>query len=187
MTKILVLNGSNLNMLGVREPDFYGTETLDGIRAKVEARAAELGVEVDFRHSNFEGDIINWIHEAHTGADGIILNPGGFTRTSLSILDAIKAISRPVIELHMANPHKREAYRGSSFVSYGAHGIIAGFRGHGYVLALEALVQVLAAGSAGQQSVAAEASAAEKPAVKSAAKRPAAKKPAAKKRAAKRG
>ena len=175
MTRILVLNGSNLNMLGVREPDFYGTETLGDIEAKVQERAAELGVEVDFRHSNFEGDIINWIHEAHTGADGVILNPGGFTRTSLSILDAIKAISKPVIELHMANPHKREAYRGSSFVSYGAHGIIAGFRGHGYVLALEALVALLAPKAAVQAA---------QPAAK--APKPA-RKPAAKKRGTKRG
>jgi len=143
VTKIFVLNGSNLNMLGIREPEFYGTETLDDIRRKVERRAAELQVEIDFRHSNFEGDIINWIHEAHSAADGVILNPGGFTRTSLSILDAIKAISKPVIELHMGNPHKREAYRGSSFISHGAFGIIAGFRGYGYVLALEALVDAL--------------------------------------------
>ena len=108
-------------------------------------RAAELKVEVDFRQSNFEGDIINWIHEAHTSFDGVILNPGGFTRTSVSILDAIKAISKPVIELHMANPHMRESYRGSSFVSYGARAIIAGFRGRGYVLALEGLLDMIAA------------------------------------------
>ena len=145
MPKILVLNGSNLNMLGVREPEVYGTETLDDIRDKVMRRAAELKVEVDFRQSNFEGDIINWIHEAHTSFDGVILNPGGFTRTSVSILDAIKAISKPVIELHMANPHMRESYRGSSFVSYGARAIIAGFRGRGYVLALEGLLDMIAA------------------------------------------
>ena len=122
---------------------------------------------MDFRQSNFEGDIINWIHEAHTSFDGVILNPGGFTRTSVSILDAIKAISKPVIELHMANPHMRESYRGSSFVSYGARAIIAGFRGRGYVLALEGLLDMIAAPSP-----------AAKPAKAKPVRRPAAKRPA---------
>lgn len=143
MRNIFVLNGSNMNMLGIREPQFYGTDTLHDIRARMLDRAESLGCQIDFRQSNFEGDIINWIHEAHTGADGVILNPGGFTRTSVSILDAIKAISKPVIELHMGNPHKREAYRGASFISYAARGIIAGFGGHGYILALEAILDVL--------------------------------------------
>jgi 3-dehydroquinate dehydratase-2 len=143
MTKIFVLNGANLNMLGIREPEVYGTTSLEEIETLTRSRAAELGVEIDFRQSNIEGDIINWLHEAHWKADGVVLNPGGFTRQSIAIHDAIKAISKPVIELHLSNTHKREHYKPGSFVTYAAEATILGFGKFGYVLALEGVLDVI--------------------------------------------
>jgi 3-dehydroquinate dehydratase II len=140
---IFVLNGSNLNMLGVREPDIYGRQTLEEIKALVMKRAKELTIDVDFRQTNHEGVLIDSIHEAHKGADGIIINAGGFTRTSVSVLDALKAVAKPWIELHMANTYRRESYRGSSLMSHGADGIVAGFGGFGYVMALDGILDLI--------------------------------------------
>ena len=141
--EIMIVNGPNLNMLGVREPQIYGYETLADIEAMCEERAAALGVSVDFRQSNFEGELVTMIQSARGSAAGIIINPAGYTHTSVAILDALKLTDLPVIELHLSNPHTREDFRHRSFVSPAARGIICGFRAHGYVLAVEAMAQIL--------------------------------------------
>ncbi len=136
---IYVLNGPNLNLLGLREPEIYGTDTLDDIAGMLEDRAAELGLTIDMRQSNHEGHIVDWLHEAQaTGAKAVLLNAGGFTHTSVAIHDAIKSVTTPVIEVHLSNPHKREAFRHVSFVGQAARGTIAGFGALSYTLALEA-------------------------------------------------
>ena len=136
---IFVLNGPNLNLLGVREPEVYGSDSLDDIAGRLEDRARDLGLEVDVRQSNHEGHLIDWLHEAHaTGAKAVILNPGGFTHTSVALHDAVRAVTTPVIEVHLSNPHAREAFRHVSFVGRAARGTIAGFGALSYELALEA-------------------------------------------------
>jgi 3-dehydroquinate dehydratase-2 len=142
---ILVLNGPNLNLLGVREPATYGRETLADIEEACLEHAAELGLSLDFRQSNHEGQLIDWIQEARENADGIILNAGAYTHTSIAILDALKAAELPVIEVHLSNIYRREAFRHTSYVSGAANGIICGFGGHGYVLALAAMARLIAA------------------------------------------
>lgn len=143
MTKpIFVLNGPNLNLLGKREPSIYGTDTLEDVRDLVAARAKSLGVEIVFRQSNHEGVLIDWIQEAREAASSIILNAGAFTHTSIGILDALQAAELPVIEVHLSNIFKREAYRHHSFISPGAAGVICGLGAKGYELALEALVDL---------------------------------------------
>jgi 3-dehydroquinate dehydratase-2 len=149
--RVFVLNGSNLNMLGIREPGIYGAQTLEDIRVLVMRRAEELKIEVDFRQTNHEGVLIDSIHEAHAGADGIIINAGGFTRTSVSILDALKAVAKPWIELHMANTYRRESYRGTSIMTHGADAIVAGFGGYGYVMALDGILDLIAKKDRGEQ------------------------------------
>jgi len=139
---IFVLNGPNLNLLGKREPSIYGTDTLEDVRDLVAARARALGVEVVFRQSNHEGVLIDWVQEAREAASGIILNAGALTHTSIGILDALQAAELPVIEVHLSNIFKREAYRHHSFVSPGAVGVICGLGAKGYELALEALVDL---------------------------------------------
>ena len=140
---IYVLNGPNLNLLGTREPEIYGAETLDDIAGALEDRARELGVEIEMRQSNHEGHLIDWLHEAQAeGAKAVILNPGGFTHTSVALHDAVKAISTPVIEVHLSNPHARESFRRRSFVAPAAKGTIAGFGALGYVLALDAAARL---------------------------------------------
>ena len=140
---ILVLNGPNLNLLGLREPEIYGRDTLDDIAGKLEDRAQELGVSVDCRQSNHEGHLIDWLHEANArGAKAVILNPVGYTHTSVALHDAIKSITVPVIEVHLSNPHAREAFRHKSFVGQAAKGTIAGFGATGYLLALDAAVRI---------------------------------------------
>jgi 3-dehydroquinate dehydratase-2 len=141
---IFVLNGPNLNMLGVREPSVYGSETLDDVRRRTEARAQALGLRVDFRQSNLEGDLVSWIQEAREKADGIILNAAAYTHTSIAILDALAAAERPVIELHLSNVFRREGFRHHSYVAPVAQGVICGFGAKGYELALEAMVDILA-------------------------------------------
>jgi 3-dehydroquinate dehydratase-2 len=143
---ILILNGPNLNLLGVREPSTYGRETLADIEEACLERAAALGLSVDFRQTNHEGQLVDWIQEARGSVDGIILNAGAYTHTSIAILDALKAAELPVIEVHLSNIHRREAFRHTSYVSAVAQGMICGFRGHGYVLALEAMARLLEAG-----------------------------------------
>jgi len=140
---IFVLNGPNLNLLGAREPDIYGHETLDDIAAALTDRAAELGVELDIRQSNHEGHLIDWLHEAGaSGAKAVILNPGGYTHTSVAIRDAVAAIAVPVIEVHLSNPDARESFRRRSLVAAVAKGSIRGFGAQGYMLALDAAARL---------------------------------------------
>ncbi len=140
---ILVLNGPNLNLLGVREPETYGRDTLADIEEACLERATELDVAVDFRQSNSEGQLVDWIQEARETADGIVLNAGAYTHTSIAILDALRASELPVIEVHLSNIHRRESYRRHSYVSEAAQGMICGFGAHGYLLALEAMAQLI--------------------------------------------
>jgi 3-dehydroquinate dehydratase-2 len=140
---VYVLNGPNLNLLGLREPEIYGSDTLDDVAGALEDRARELGLAVDVRQSNHEGHLIDWLHEAGAeGAKAVILNPGGFTHTSVALHDAVKAVDVPVIEVHLSNPHARESFRRRSFVAPVAKGTIAGFGASGYLLALDAAARL---------------------------------------------
>jgi 3-dehydroquinate dehydratase-2 len=140
---ILVLNGPNLNLLGLREPDIYGSDTLDDIAGMLEDRARELDLVIDMRQSNHEGHLVDWLHEAQAdGAKAVLLNAGGFTHTSVAIHDAIKAVKTPVIEVHLSNPHKREDFRHVSFVGRAARGTVAGFGALSYLVALEAAARI---------------------------------------------
>jgi 3-dehydroquinate dehydratase-2 len=140
---ILVLNGPNLNLLGVREPATYGRDTLADIEEACLERAAVLDLTVDFRQSNHEGQLVEWIQEARENADGIIINPAGYTTTSVALLDALKAVELPVIEVHISNIHRREQFRHNSLVSQTARGVICGFGAHGYLLALDAIARIV--------------------------------------------
>jgi len=144
MRKIFILNGPNLNLLGQREPEIYGRTTLDEIRSWVEADAAEFGVAIDFRQSNFEGEIIEAIHAARHEAVGIIINPAAFTFTSIAILDALKTFNGPKIELHISNVHQREEIYLKSLVSRTATAVMAGFGAQGFRLALRAMTEMTA-------------------------------------------
>ena len=136
---VYVLNGPNLNLLGLREPEIYGHDTLDDIAGRLEDRARAIGLQIDMRQSNHEGHLIDWLHEANAqGAKAVILNPGGFTHTSVALHDAIKSITVPVIEVHLSNPHAREAFRHKSYVGSAAKGTIAGFGAASYMLTLDA-------------------------------------------------
>ncbi len=143
MTSILILNGPNLNFLGKREPEIYGATTLPQIEEMCRAKAKALGVEIEFAQSNSEGALVDRIQAAFGTHDGIILNPAAYTHTSVALLDAIKAVSLPTIELHLSNVHAREEWRKTSYVSKGALGIICGFGATGYELAIEALTRHL--------------------------------------------
>ena len=136
---VYVLNGPNLNLLGMREPEIYGSDTLDDIAGMLEDRGQALGLGIEMRQSNHEGHLIDWLHEAQAeGAQAVLLNAGALTHTSLALYDAIRSIKTPVIEVHLSNPAAREAYRHHSYVGMAAKGTIAGFGAKGYVLALEA-------------------------------------------------
>jgi 3-dehydroquinate dehydratase-2 len=140
---IYVLNGPNLNLLGTREPEIYGSDTLDEIAGRIEDRARELGVEVEIRQSNHEGHLIDWLHEAQAeGAKAAILNAAGFTHSSVALLDAVRAISTPVIEVHLSNPQARESFRRRSLIAPAARGTIAGFGPLSYLLALDAAARL---------------------------------------------
>lgn len=139
MSRFLVINGVNLNMLGVREPDIYGLNTLDGLMAQVKGRAEKLGVDVDFYQSNYEGDICTKIQQALGVYDGIIINPGAFTHYSYAIRDALGSVKLPAIEVHISNIHKREEFRHTSVTVPECIGQICGLGFKGYELALEAL------------------------------------------------
>ena len=140
---IYVLNGPNLNLLGLREPEIYGHDTLDDIAGQLEDRARALDLVIDMRQSNHEGHLIDWLHEAQArGARAVILNPGGYTHTSVALHDAVKSITTPVIEVHLSNPHAREDFRHISFVGRAARGTIAGFGAISYMLALEAAARL---------------------------------------------
>ena len=136
---ILILNGPNLNLLGSREPDIYGSETLADIEARCRVRGEALGYAIDFRQSNSEGELVDWIQASRGQAAGLIVNAGALTHTSIAVLDALLACDAPVIEVHLSNIHRREAFRRESYVSQAAKGMICGFGGHGYELALEAM------------------------------------------------
>ncbi|GIX13185.1 MAG: 3-dehydroquinate dehydratase [Paracoccaceae bacterium] len=136
MKPIHILNGPNLNLLGQREPEIYGHETLTDIEADCARVAAAFGLTVVLRQSNHEGQIIDWIHEAREAASGIVINPGAFTHSSIAILDALNAFAGPVIEVHISNIHRREAFRHHSYVSLRADGVIVGCGAEGYALAV---------------------------------------------------
>jgi len=135
---IYVLNGPNLNLLGVREPDIYGAETLEDIRGRCERRAAALGFEIVFRQSNHEGELIDWVQEAREKAAAVVINPAGYGHTSVALLDALKALSAPIVECHLSNPATRERYRHFTYVSQAAKGAVCGFGAASYELAVEA-------------------------------------------------
>ena len=136
---IAVLNGPNLNMLGTREPDKYGHATLDDVEALCAETAEELGLAIDFRQTNGEGELVTWVQECRGRAAGIIINPAGYTTTSIALLDALLAVGLPVIEVHITNIHRREEFRQHSYVSKAATGVIAGLGVEGYALALRAM------------------------------------------------
>ncbi|MGN6358692.1 MAG: type II 3-dehydroquinate dehydratase [Novosphingobium sp.] len=137
---VYVLNGPNLNLLGLREPEIYGSDTLDDIAGSLEDRAQDLGLEIDLRQSNHEGHLVDWLHEAQAeGAKAVLLNAGALTHTSLALYDAIRSVKVPVIEVHLSNPHAREEFRRKSYVGMAAKGSIAGFGAKSYLLALEAV------------------------------------------------
>lgn len=140
---VYVLNGPNLNMLGLREPSIYGVEKLADVQRRTEARAAQLGLEVDFRQSNIEGELVTWIQQGREAASGIIINAGAYTHTSLALLDAINAAELPAIEVHLSNVFRRESFRHHSYISLGVRGVICGFGPKVYELALEAMAEIL--------------------------------------------
>jgi 3-dehydroquinate dehydratase II len=140
---VYVLNGPNLNLLGKRQPKIYGYETLADVERDCRALATELGLGLRFHQSNREYEIIDWIHEARETADGIVINPAAFTHTSVAILDALNACELPIIEVHISNVHRREAFRHHSYVSLAATGVIAGCGTQGYELALMRLARLL--------------------------------------------
>ena len=145
MAKIIyVLNGPNLNLLGKREPEIYGAQTLDDVRAMCEAAAAPKGLEIASHQSNAEHVLIDWIHEAREAAAGIIINPAAYTHTSIAILDALNTCTCPVIEVHVSNIHKRESFRHHSYVSARADAVIAGCGVEGYLLALQRMATLCA-------------------------------------------
>lgn len=141
---IYILNGPNLNLLGLRQPEIYGRETLEDVAQDCGALAEELGLTIRFLQSNHEGQLVDWIHEARTGGAGIIINPAAYTHTSVAILDALNAFEGPVLEVHISNVHKREAFRHHSYVSLRAEGVIAGFGTEGYRLALRRMKTLVA-------------------------------------------
>ncbi|MBL9049126.1 MAG: type II 3-dehydroquinate dehydratase [Tabrizicola sp.] len=146
MSKLItLLNGPNLNLLGLRQPEIYGRETLDDVAAKVADLAEELGVRVKALQSNHEGQLVDWIQEARGSSAGIIINPGAYSHSSIAILDALNAFDGPVLEVHISNIHKREAFRHHSFVSQRADGVIAGCGTEGYLLALRRITSLLKA------------------------------------------
>lgn len=143
MRKIFILNGPNMNLLGLREPEYYGYVTLADIETACRSRAAELGFEIDFRQTNHEGELIEWIHESDHVASGLLINAAGYAHYSVALLDAVLATSQPVVEIHLSNIFTRASYRHTSYLSSGVNGVIIGFGAHGYELGLEALARIL--------------------------------------------
>ncbi|MEE8083744.1 MAG: type II 3-dehydroquinate dehydratase [Alphaproteobacteria bacterium] len=146
-SKVLILNGPNLNMLGTREVEIYGKDTLADIEAKVRARADGTAMEIDFRQSNSEAELVDWIQQAQGIFDGIIINAGAYTHTSIAILDALNMVDLPIIEVHLSNIFRRETFRKDSYIADAANGLITGFGGTGYLLALEAMSELTDAGT----------------------------------------
>lgn len=149
---ILILNGPNLNMLGVREPAIYGRATLADIEESCAAEADRLGLSIDFRQSNFEGEMVSIIQQARDAQDGIVINAGAYTHTSVAIHDALALTDLPVIELHLSNTFKREPFRHHSYISDVAVGVICGFGAHGYLLALQAMARLVGTDGDGSSS-----------------------------------
>ncbi len=147
---IFVLNGPNLNLLGTREPHIYGADSLDDLRKRCEARAGALGYTVVFRQSNREGELVDWLNESRTDACAVVLNAAAYSHTSIALYDAIKAMSVPVVECHLSNPHAREAFRHHSYITPAATGVIAGFGALGYELAIEAAARLAASRASAQ-------------------------------------
>ncbi|WJS85051.1 type II 3-dehydroquinate dehydratase [Paracoccus sp. TOH] len=143
MPTVFVLNGPNLNLLGQRQPEIYGSTTLADVERDCKALGAELGLDIAFHQSNHEGAIIDLIHQARLKAQAIVINPAAFTHTSVAILDALNTFDGPVIEVHISNVHKRESFRHHSYVSLRAEGVIAGFGSHGYLLALRHVAKLV--------------------------------------------
>ena len=140
---VAVLNGPNMNMLGLRQPKLYGSATLDDVEALCAERAEQLDLAIDFRQTNAEGELISWVQECRGRAQGIVINPAGFTTTSIALMDALLAVELPVIEVHLTNIHRREEFRQHSFVSKAALGVICGLGIGGYALALQAMAEHL--------------------------------------------
>ena len=143
MKKILIINGPNLNLLGNREDDIYGKESLDKIKSNCEKIGIEKKIEIVFFQSNNEGEIIDKIHEVNEKYDGLIINPAAFTHSSIAILDSLRAISKPKIEIHLSNIYAREQYRKKSITSEGVNGLICGFGGNSYLLGIEAICKLI--------------------------------------------
>jgi 3-dehydroquinate dehydratase-2 len=139
----LILNGPNLNMLGVREPSIYGRDSLDDIAKMCARRAKELGLAVDFRQSNLEGELVTWIQQARGKAAGIVINPGAYGHTSIALLDALQIAELPAVEVHLSNIHRREEFRHHTYTSRAVTGVICGLGAQGYVLALEAMAGLI--------------------------------------------
>jgi 3-dehydroquinate dehydratase-2 len=142
---LLILNGPNLNLLGTREPHIYGTATLADVEKMCQARARQRSLAISFRQSNSESQLVEWIHEAINGADGIIINPAAYTHTSVAILDALNMVKAPIIELHISNPHRREPFRHHSYVTFAATALICGLGVNGYPIAVEAMADLIEA------------------------------------------
>jgi 3-dehydroquinate dehydratase-2 len=142
---VYVLNGPNLNLLGSREPEIYGRQTLRDIEKMVVARAKAHGLKVVFRQSNHEGVLVDWIQEARLKGSGVIINPGAYSHTSVAIYDAFKSFDKPVISVHLSNPHQREVFRHKDYVSLVAKGVISGLGATGYLLAVEAMAGLVGA------------------------------------------
>ncbi len=143
MPTVFVLNGPNLNLLGTREPEIYGRLTLEEIAAGCRETGRRLGLDIVFRQTNSEGELVNWIQEAIDEAAALVINAAAYTHTSVAVLDALRAFPGPIVEVHLSNPHRREAFRARSYVSPVADGVICGFGGTGYRLALEAVAEIL--------------------------------------------
>jgi len=141
--KILILNGPNLNMLGVRQPEIYGRETLTDIEAACRERASALELDIDFRQSNVEGELVTWIQNARENVDGIAINAAAYTHTSVALLDALSLVECPIIEVHLSNVYAREAFRHHSYISRVASGVICGWGSDSYLFALDALARML--------------------------------------------
>ena len=143
---VAVLNGPNMNMLGLRQPHVYGSDTLDDVEQLCAETGEALGLAIDFRQTNSEGELISWVQECRSRAAGIVINPAGYTTTSVALLDALLAVGLPVIEVHISNIHRREEFRHASYVSKAAVGVIAGLGIHGYGLALRAMAELIGEG-----------------------------------------
>ncbi|MGO8955513.1 MAG: type II 3-dehydroquinate dehydratase [Rhodomicrobium sp.] len=153
MKPIFILNGPNLNLIGEREPEIYGSETLAGIEEGLRREAAAAACEIDFRQTNHEGELVGWIQEARLSASALILNAGAYTHTSIAILDALRVLAIPVAEVHLSNIFRREEFRHHSYVSPAATGMICGFGPHGYRLALSAILEIVKQSAASNRGI----------------------------------